>query len=155
MEAAFTQSHHLILCLLGGITEDLCVCVGQHLRSGTTGVAAFIHGNELTVAWLGDSQAVLVRKGEVVTLMDPHKPDREVGGLQTHTELMLLIWKYTSPDANDNKCDTHYPIVSVASFWSFTITFFYCSLIVLFVNHTLLLDKLYYFVQNPVTYIVV
>ena len=37
-----------------------------------------IQGQELTVAWLGDSQAMLVRKGEAVTLMDPHKPEREV-----------------------------------------------------------------------------
>lgn len=37
-----------------------------------------IQGQELTVAWLGDSQAVLVRKGQAVTLMEPHKPDREV-----------------------------------------------------------------------------
>ncbi|XP_029685597.1 protein phosphatase 1F isoform X1 [Takifugu rubripes] len=49
----------------------------EHLRSGTTGVAALICGQELTVAWLGDCQAILVRKGQVVTLMDPHKPDRE------------------------------------------------------------------------------
>lgn len=56
----------------------LCVYC-QHLRSGTTGVAVLIQGLELTVCWLGDSQAILVRKGQVVTLMDPHKPDREVG----------------------------------------------------------------------------
>nr|XP_033476011.1 protein phosphatase 1F [Epinephelus lanceolatus] len=49
----------------------------ERLRSGTTGVAVLIQGQELTVAWLGDSQAVLVRKGQAVTLMDPHKPDRE------------------------------------------------------------------------------
>lgn len=56
----------------------MCLCVGQCLRSGTTGVAVLIHGQELTVAWLGDSQAILVRKGQVVTLMDPHRPDRQV-----------------------------------------------------------------------------
>ncbi|KAA8579167.1 hypothetical protein FQN60_007300 [Etheostoma spectabile] len=49
----------------------------QRLRSGTTAVAVLIQGQELTVAWLGDSQAMLVRKGQAVTLMDPHKPDRE------------------------------------------------------------------------------
>ncbi|XP_022615012.1 protein phosphatase 1F [Seriola dumerili] len=49
----------------------------ERLRSGTTGVAVLIQGQELTVAWLGDSQAVLVRKGQAVTLMDPHKPERE------------------------------------------------------------------------------
>ncbi|XP_026199796.1 protein phosphatase 1F isoform X2 [Anabas testudineus] len=49
----------------------------ERLRSGSTGVAVLIQGQELTVAWLGDSQAVLVRKGEAVTVMDPHKPERE------------------------------------------------------------------------------
>ncbi|XP_068617175.1 protein phosphatase 1F [Brachionichthys hirsutus] len=49
----------------------------ERLRSGTTGVAVLIQGQELAVAWLGDSQAVLVRRGQDVTLMDPHKPDRE------------------------------------------------------------------------------
>ncbi|KAM9858413.1 protein phosphatase 1F [Aulostomus maculatus] len=49
----------------------------ERLRSGTTCVAVLIQGQELTVSWLGDSQAMLVREGEAVTLMDPHKPDRE------------------------------------------------------------------------------
>ncbi|XP_045890364.1 protein phosphatase 1F isoform X1 [Micropterus dolomieu] len=49
----------------------------ERLRSGTTGVAVLIQGQQLTVAWLGDSQAILVRKGQPITLMDPHKPDRE------------------------------------------------------------------------------
>nr|XP_046241651.1 protein phosphatase 1F isoform X2 [Scatophagus argus] len=49
----------------------------ERLRSGTTGVVVLIQGQELTVAWLGDSQAILVRKGQTVSLMDPHKPDRE------------------------------------------------------------------------------
>uniref|UniRef100_A0A3Q0RFR5 Protein phosphatase 1E n=1 Tax=Amphilophus citrinellus TaxID=61819 RepID=A0A3Q0RFR5_AMPCI len=49
----------------------------ERLRSGSTGVAVLIQGQELTVAWLGDSQALLVRDEQVVTLMDPHKPERE------------------------------------------------------------------------------
>lgn len=49
----------------------------ERLRSGSTGVAVLIQGEELTVAWLGDSQAMLVRKGQAQTLMEPHKPDRE------------------------------------------------------------------------------
>ncbi|KAJ1093847.1 hypothetical protein NDU88_006936 [Pleurodeles waltl] len=49
----------------------------EKLRSGTTGVAALIVGDMLHIAWLGDSQVMLVRRGEAVTLMDPHKPDRE------------------------------------------------------------------------------
>ena len=54
------------------------VCVPQHLRCGTTGVVTFLRGRTLYVAWLGDSQVILVRRGQVVELMKPHKPDREV-----------------------------------------------------------------------------
>lgn len=52
----------------------------QNLRCGTTGVVTFLRGRTLHVAWLGDSQVILVRRGEVVELMKPHKPDREVAG---------------------------------------------------------------------------
>lgn len=56
----------------------VCVCDWQHLRCGTTGVVTFLRGRTLYVAWLGDSQVILVRRGQVVELMKPHKPDREV-----------------------------------------------------------------------------
>ncbi|KAI1901119.1 hypothetical protein AGOR_G00056920 [Albula goreensis] len=49
----------------------------DRLRSGSTGVAVLLDGDWLRVAWLGDSQVMLVRKGEPVTLMEPHKPERE------------------------------------------------------------------------------
>ncbi|XP_052316914.1 protein phosphatase 1F isoform X2 [Oncorhynchus keta] len=49
----------------------------KRLRSGTTGVAVLLQGEWLHVAWLGDSQSMLVRRGQDITLMDPHKPDRE------------------------------------------------------------------------------
>ncbi|XP_039270981.2 protein phosphatase 1F-like [Styela clava] len=49
----------------------------DNLRSGTTAVIAVIRENNLYVAWIGDSQAVLVRDGNPVQLMEPHKPDRE------------------------------------------------------------------------------
>ncbi|XP_016428229.1 protein phosphatase 1F-like [Sinocyclocheilus rhinocerous] len=49
----------------------------ERLRSGSTGVAALLTSDRLTVSWLGDSQAMLVRQGEPVTLMEPHKPERE------------------------------------------------------------------------------
>ena len=48
------------------------------MRCGTTGVVTFLRGTTLYVAWLGDSQVMLVRKGQAVELMKPHKPDREV-----------------------------------------------------------------------------
>ncbi|XP_053530296.1 protein phosphatase 1F isoform X2 [Ictalurus punctatus] len=49
----------------------------ERMRSGSTGVAVLLAADWLTVSWLGDSQAMLVRKGEPVILMDPHKPERE------------------------------------------------------------------------------
>lgn len=52
----------------------------QRLQSGTTGVCALITGANLHVAWLGDSQVILVQQGQVVKLMEPHKPERQVRG---------------------------------------------------------------------------
>ncbi|XP_072839679.2 protein phosphatase 1F [Pogona vitticeps] len=49
----------------------------EKLRSGSTGVAALIVGNKLHIAWLGDSQVMLVRDGKTINLMEPHKPERE------------------------------------------------------------------------------
>ncbi|XP_043924671.1 protein phosphatase 1F isoform X2 [Protopterus annectens] len=49
----------------------------EKLRSGTTGVTALISGNTLHVAWLGDSQVMMVRHGKDVTLMEAHRPERE------------------------------------------------------------------------------
>ncbi|XP_063171666.1 protein phosphatase 1F [Candoia aspera] len=49
----------------------------EKLRSGTTGVSSFIAEDKLHIAWLGDSQVMLVQQGKVITLMEPHKPERE------------------------------------------------------------------------------
>lgn len=49
----------------------------ERLQSGTTGVCALITGAALHVAWLGDSQVILVQQGQVVKLMEPHKPERQ------------------------------------------------------------------------------
>ncbi|XP_018099604.1 protein phosphatase 1F isoform X1 [Xenopus laevis] len=49
----------------------------ERLRSGTTGVCFLLEGDRLHVAWLGDSQVLLVRQGSHMTLMDPHKPERK------------------------------------------------------------------------------
>ncbi|NP_789803.1 protein phosphatase 1F isoform X1 [Mus musculus] len=49
----------------------------ERLQSGTTGVCALIAGAALHVAWLGDSQVILVQQGRVVKLMEPHKPERQ------------------------------------------------------------------------------
>lgn len=49
----------------------------ERLQSGTTGVCALVTGAALHVAWLGDSQVILVQQGQVVKLMEPHKPERQ------------------------------------------------------------------------------
>ncbi|XP_070571988.1 protein phosphatase 1F-like [Ptychodera flava] len=49
----------------------------ERLRSGSTGIVTVITGNEAHVAWLGDSQALLMKNGKPVTIMEPHKPERE------------------------------------------------------------------------------
>jgi len=51
----------------------------ENLKSGTTAVCALLRPTEqkLYVAWLGDSQALLVRKGQAVHVVNPHKPDRQ------------------------------------------------------------------------------
>lgn len=56
-------------------------CVSLHfqqIRAGTTAVVVLFRGQTLYVGWLGDSQAFLVRKDKPISLVEPHKPDREV-----------------------------------------------------------------------------
>ncbi|EFX85505.1 hypothetical protein DAPPUDRAFT_127609 [Daphnia pulex] len=48
----------------------------ERLKGGTTAVVSLIRGNLLLTAWLGDSQAVLVKDGVATQLVNPHKPDR-------------------------------------------------------------------------------
>ncbi|XP_004466487.1 protein phosphatase 1F isoform X2 [Dasypus novemcinctus] len=66
----------------------------ERLHSGTTGVCALIAGGTLHIAWLGDSQVILVQQGQVVKLMDPHRPERQdekerieaLGGFVSHMD---------------------------------------------------------------------
>ncbi|XP_006877701.1 PREDICTED: protein phosphatase 1F [Chrysochloris asiatica] len=66
----------------------------ERLQSGTTGVCALIAGSTLHVAWLGDSQAILVQQGQVVKLMEAHRPERQdererieaLGGFVSHMD---------------------------------------------------------------------
>lgn len=46
------------------------------MNSGSTAVALLVDPDHVYVSWLGDSQAVLVRDGYAVDIMEPHKPDR-------------------------------------------------------------------------------
>lgn len=49
--------------------------------SGTTAVVALLRPKEkmLYVAWVGDSQALLVNQGKLLQIVNPHKPSRQVG----------------------------------------------------------------------------
>lgn len=53
----------------------------QRLKGGTTAVVILIRGDQLFTAWLGDSQAVLVKDGSATQLVNPHKPDRSVSSI--------------------------------------------------------------------------
>ena len=52
----------------------------QYLRSGTTALVAlhFPDDRMMHVAWAGDSQALIVKNGETVQLVNPHKANRQV-----------------------------------------------------------------------------
>lgn len=75
----FHQDPAEALCHAFKLTDEKFVqkAARENLRCGTTGVVTFLRGNMLHVAWLGDSQVMLVKRGQVVELMKPHKPDRE------------------------------------------------------------------------------
>uniref|UniRef100_A0A3Q3XA17 Protein phosphatase 1E n=1 Tax=Mola mola TaxID=94237 RepID=A0A3Q3XA17_MOLML len=78
-QESFSQDPSEALCRAFKLTDEGFVkkASREHLRCGTTGVVTFLRGGTLYVAWLGDSQVILVRRGQVVELMKPHKPDRE------------------------------------------------------------------------------
>ncbi|MCI4387935.1 hypothetical protein PGIGA_G00079690 [Pangasianodon gigas] len=75
----FSQDPGEALCRAFKLTDERFVqkASRENLRCGTTGVVTFLRGRTLYVAWLGDSQVMLVKKGQPVELMKPHKPDRE------------------------------------------------------------------------------
>lgn len=62
------------------LTKSTFVFCLQNFRSGTTAVCALLRPKEETlyVAWVGDSQALLVNRGKVLQIVKPHKPCRQV-----------------------------------------------------------------------------
>lgn len=58
----------------------IIVCL-QSFRSGTTALVVlhFPEDKMMHVAWAGDSQALLVKNGETVQIVNSHKACREVG----------------------------------------------------------------------------
>jgi len=67
--------------LVAAFQEAFTTCdknfVATSKKSGSTAVCALIKGNILCTAWLGDSQATLVRSGVPVKIIDSHKPNRD------------------------------------------------------------------------------
>lgn len=49
----------------------------ENCKSGSTAIVVLIQGDNLTVAWVGDSQAVLCKDGQAIQVMEPHKPEDE------------------------------------------------------------------------------
>ncbi|XP_071543855.1 uncharacterized protein [Panulirus ornatus] len=50
----------------------------EKLKGGTTAVVALVREKRLVVAWLGDSQALLVRLRSPVKMVEPHRPELPV-----------------------------------------------------------------------------
>ena len=49
----------------------------KEIKSGATAVCSLIRDKTIYTAWLGDSQAIVVRNGKAVKIIDSHKPSRE------------------------------------------------------------------------------
>lgn len=66
-------------------------CKNGKVKSGSTAVLSLLMEQKLFVAWLGDSQVVLVKRGEVKNLVVPHKPERAVSnqGFKRHSPVIL------------------------------------------------------------------
>ncbi|XP_020282123.1 uncharacterized protein LOC109853937 [Pseudomyrmex gracilis] len=71
----------------------------KKLNGGTTAVCALVINKKLYIAWVGDSMASLVSRGEVMNLVNPHRPTREdeteritnMGGAVVHCMGVLRV----------------------------------------------------------------
>lgn len=61
-------------------------------RSGTTAVACLLRGDKLYTGWVGDSQAMIVRRGVPTQLVAPHKPDSEEEQRRIEEAGGMVIW---------------------------------------------------------------
>nr|CAB3265080.1 protein phosphatase 1F [Phallusia mammillata] len=73
--------------------DDFCSkAKNERLRSGTTAIVAAIYEQVLHLAWVGDSQAVLVRNGIPMDITVPHKPEREDEKLRIEEMGGCVVW---------------------------------------------------------------
>nr|XP_027220107.1 protein phosphatase 1E-like [Penaeus vannamei] len=71
-EAALKHAFHIT------DTNFIKKATKERLKGGTTAVVALVREKRLVVAWLGDSQALLVRRRNPVRMVEPHKPELPV-----------------------------------------------------------------------------
>lgn len=66
--------------------------VFQHFSGGTTAVVALLRPKDkfLYIAWVGDSQALLVKQGKILQCVEPHTPSREVNLHKISTRCILI-----------------------------------------------------------------
>lgn len=62
------------------------------LSCGATACSVYIRENKLYVAWLGDSQTIMVRNNEAVELMTPHKPEDENEKKRIEDDGGVVVW---------------------------------------------------------------
>eukprot|EP00731_Ephydatia_muelleri_P023649 Em0015g1232a len=72
-------------------TTDERFC-SKNIRSGSTVALVLRRGNKLYTAWVGDSQAVLCKKGCAINLVTPHKPDRQDEQQRIEAAGGMVIW---------------------------------------------------------------
>ncbi len=64
----------------------------QNQKGGSTVLFALVRGHRLWMAWAGDSQAFLLRSGQPLTIMRPHKPDSPDERKRIEKEGGCVLW---------------------------------------------------------------
>jgi protein phosphatase 1E len=102
------QALHDAFCKTDALFIDKCNV--ERFNSGTTAVCALLRPKENTlyIAWVGDSQALLVNQGRVLQCVNPHKPCRTVRffcNLNTTYYLFIIVFRMNENESK-NKVDT-------------------------------------------------
>eukprot|EP00126_Sphaerothecum_destruens_P010025 Sdes_comp20658_c0_seq1m15965 len=76
------------------ITDEnfMKLCEKEGYVSGATVVAVLIREKVIYVAWLGDSQAMMVKRAETIPLSVPHKPNREDEKKRIEESGGVVVW---------------------------------------------------------------
>eukprot|EP01135_Chromosphaera_perkinsii_P005305 Nk52_evm2s337 gene=Nk52_evmTU2s337 len=68
------------------------MCHREGHSSGATAIAVLCRGETLHIAWLGDSQAMMVGPESCVPLSEPHKPNREDEKKRIEEAGGIVVW---------------------------------------------------------------